>query len=210
MPVGEYPILEIVIKQLKAHGFEQITLAVGHLSELIRSYFGDGSRFGVKIDYSRESRPLGTMGPVSLIEGLDDTFLVMNGDVLTTLNYSSVVRFHRRNKAVATIATRERAIELGYGVIETDRGNRITNYIEKPTLNYRVSMGVYVFEPSVLRYVPKNRFMNVPDLVLRLLRKGERVMSYPTRAYWLDIGIPQEYEQAMRDFERDPKKFLPD
>jgi len=209
MPIGDYSILEVVIRQLKAHGFKRITMAVGYLSELIRAYLGDGKKLGIPIDYSFEEKPLGTMGPISLIDGLDDTFLVMNGDILTTLDYSAFVRFHKRSSAIASIATHRRKVNIAYGVIETDDEHRITNYTEKPALHYRVSMGIYLFEPEVLRYMKRNSYLNLPDLVLRLVSKGEKVMSYHSDAYWLDIGIPEEYAKAIEDFEKNPAEFLP-
>jgi NDP-mannose synthase len=153
VPLGERPILEIVIRQLAAQGFRHLTLAVGYMADLIRAYFGDGARFGVKIDYSYEPRPLGTAGPLALIDVLTDTFLMMNADVLTDLDYTALLEFHRAQGGVATVGAYEREVQIDLGVIIKDGRHRIADYVEKPTTSHLVSMGVYVFEPEVLDYV---------------------------------------------------------
>ena len=210
MPLGDMPIMEIVIRQLERYHFNEITLAVGYLAELIMAYFDDGSRFGVHIRYSKEEQPLGTAGPLPLIPGLDETFLVMNGDVLTTLDFGELYRHHRQNGAIATIAMHERSAKINLGVIESDETNRIIGYIEKPTYHYRVSMGLYIFEPRVLDYIPRGERLDFPDLVLQLLEAGERVMGYPYDGYWLDIGRPDDYAQATDEFEQLRNLFLPE
>lgn len=210
MPIGDVPILEIVVRQLKYYGISDIVMAVGHLAELLMAYFGDGSRFGVQISYSRETYPLGTAGPLALIPGLDETFLVMNGDVLTTLDYRALIAYHRANGSVATIASHRRDARIDLGVIQTDATGRITDYIEKPVYHYLVSMGIYVFEPAVLRQIEPGQRLDFPDLVLRLLAAGERVQSYLFDGYWLDIGRPDDYSQATAEFEQLRKQFLPD
>lgn len=210
MPIGDVPILEIVVRQLKYYGISDIVMAVGHLAELLMAYFGDGSRFGVQISYSRETNPLGTAGPLALIPGLDETFLVMNGDVLTTLDYRALIAHHRANGSVATIASHRRDVRIDLGVIQTDATGRITDYIEKPSYHYLVSMGIYVFEPAVLRQIEPGQRLDFPDLVLRLLAAGERVQSYLFDGYWLDIGRPDDYSQATAEFEQLRKQFLPD
>lgn len=209
MPLGDTPILEVVVHQLRRHGFDDIIMAVGHLAELIMAYFNDGRRFGVRISYSKEETPLGTAGPLALIPGLDETFLVMNGDVLTTLDYGELVRYHHRSGAIATIAMHERAVRIDLGVIESDEANRVIGYIEKPTYQYRVSMGIYVFDPRVLRYIPRGERLDFPDLVLKLLAAGEQVMGYPYDGYWLDIGRADDYAQAAEEFARLRSQFLP-
>jgi NDP-sugar pyrophosphorylase family protein len=210
MPIDDVPILEVVVRQLRHHGICDMTMAVGHLAELLMAYFGDGSRFGVRIGYSRETEPLGTAGPLALIPGLDDTFLVMNGDVLTTLDYRALVAHHRATGSVATIASHQRDAKIDLGVIQTDASGRITDYIEKPVYHYLVSMGIYVFEPAVVRHIVQGQRLDFPDLVLRLLAAGERVQSYAFDGYWLDIGRPDDYGQATVEFERLRKQFLPD
>jgi len=197
MPVGDMPILEIIIRQLKLHNFDEIILAVGHLAELITTYFGDGSRFNLKIKYSREDKPLGTAGPLSLLKDeLEDTFLVMNGDILTTLDYSKLIEFHKKSEAVATVALNRRDVYIDFGVVKTDDKSNIVEYIEKPILQYLVSMGIYVFEPRVLEYIPSNTRFDFPDLVRKLIDSGEIVKGYIYDGFWLDIGRPEDYEKA--------------
>lgn len=203
MPVGDKPILEIIVRQLKLHGIDEIVMAVGHLAELIMTFFGDGSKFGLKIKYSREDKPLGTAGPLSLLKDeLTETFLVMNGDILTTLNYSDLIEYHKKNKAIATIALNKRDVYIDFGVVELDEDSNIADYIEKPTLHYLVSMGIYVFEPKVLKYIPNNKKFDFPDLVKRLISAGEKVKGYIYDGYWLDIGRPEDYERACNEIDK--------
>lgn len=201
MPVGDMPILEILLRQMKRAGINEAILTVGHLAELLHAFFGTGSRLGMQICYSYEDHPLGTAGPLSLIRGLDDTFFVTNGDVLTNLDFKALLDFHFRSGGTATIAMHARKVKIDLGVIQRDGGNRITGYIEKPTYEFHVSMGIYVFEPHVLRYIPSNEYLDFPDLVLRLIKNGERVVGYPFEGYWQDLGRPDDYEQAIVEFE---------
>ncbi len=210
MPLGEMPIVEVVLRQLAANGFEEVTLAVGYLAELMMAYCGDGSKFGLRVRYSREEQPLGTAGPLALVEGLDDTFLVMNGDVLTTLDMQAMLAQHRANGAVATIATHQRRQQINYGIIESDDNSRVTAYIEKPVHHYQVSMGVYVLEPSVLTRVASGEYLDLPDLVRQLMADGQHVMAYPFDGYWLDIGRHDDYEQAVEEFEAMQAQLLPE
>jgi NDP-sugar pyrophosphorylase family protein len=200
VPIGGMPVLEIVIRQLKANGFHRITLAVGYMADLIKAYFQDGSRWGVKIDYSYEPQPLGTAGPLRLIEGLEETFLVMNADILTNLNYQELIGYHREHGGVATIGAFERQVRIDLGVIVTDGRRRITDYIEKPTQNYLVSMGVYIFEPRVLDFLAGNGYLDFPDLVKRLLAADLPVCFHPFSGYWLDIGRHEDYYKAAEEF----------
>lgn len=208
MPLGDIPILEVVVRQLRRYGFDEVTMAVGYLAELIRAYFGDGSRFGVRIRYSKEETPLGTAGPLALIPGLDEPFLVMNGDVLTTLDFGALYRYHCQSDSIATIAMHKRSVKIDLGVIESDESNRIVGYIEKPTYNYKVSMGVYIFDPRVLGHIPSGERLDFPDLVLQLLASGERVLGYPYDGYWLDIGRSDDYAKAVEEFEQLRSRFL--
>jgi NDP-mannose synthase len=208
MPVDDMPILEIVIRQLARHGFSDLTLAVGHLSELIMAYFGDGSKFNVHLSYSHEDQPLGTAGPIALVPDLKDTFLVMNGDLLTTVDHSSMLNYHRERKSMATVACYQRDVKIDLGVLEVDPDNWVANYIEKPTYHYKVSMGIYLFEPAVLEYIPKNQHLDLPELVIRLMTEGHKVNTYNFDGYWLDIGRPDDYEQAITEFSKNREKFL--
>ena len=202
VPIGGMPVLEIVIRQLKVNGFHRITLAVGYLADLIKAYFQDGSKWGVTIDYSCEAQPLGTAGPLSLIAGLKETFLVMNADILTNMDYQGLIRCHREQGGVATIGAFERQVRIDLGVIVSNGNHRITDYIEKPTHTYLVSMGVYIFEPRVLEFLPEQGHMDFPDLVKRLLEANLPVNYCPFSGYWLDIGRHEDYRQAAEEFEQ--------
>ena len=202
VPVGDRPILEIIIGQLRHYGITEIVMAVGHLAELIEAYFGDGSKFGVQIHYSREREPLGTAGPLGLIDGLEETFLVMNGDLLTTLDYSRLVAHHNDTGALCTIAMYRREVQVTLGVMEVDSRHKLLDYIEKPTYEYNVSMGAYVFDPQVLEHIAPSEYVDFPDLIKRLLRSGAYVAGYPFDGYWLDIGRHDDYAQAMEEFEK--------
>lgn len=208
MPIGDMPILEIVIRQLARYGFTGITLAVGHLAELVMAYCGDGSKFGVRIDYSREEQPLGTAGPIALIPNLQETFLVMNGDLLSTLDYSAMWRHHRERGAMATLASYRRDIKIDLGVIEAEDG-WVKDYIEKPTYHYAVSTGIYIFEPRILDYIERGSHLDLPELVLRLLAENQKVNIYNFDGYWLDIGRHDDYETAMEEFAAHRTDFLP-
>ncbi|MGB1110782.1 MAG: nucleotidyltransferase family protein [Gammaproteobacteria bacterium] len=210
MPIGDMPILEVVIRQLKHAGVTHITMAVGHLAELLQAFFGDGSKFGIRIDYSMEDQPLGTAGPLTLIDDLSDTFLVMNGDVLTTLDYAHLIQTHKDSGAVATVATHEREVRIDFGVLQMDEDNTLTEYVEKPTLPYRVSMGVYVFDAQILSRLKKGEYFDFPDLVKLLIAEGSPVKAYPFNGYWLDIGRHDDYGIAMDEFEARRKEFLVD
>jgi len=210
MPVGEMPILEIVLRQLKYFGFDDVSLAVGYLAELLMAYCGDGSKYGLKINYSREEKPLGTAGPLSLIPDLDKTFLVMNGDLLTTLDYQKMYQFHRERGAIATLAAYKREVKIDLGVIETEEDNWVKDYIEKPTYTYFVSSGVYIFEPDVLKFITPHRHLDLPELVLYLKSQGNPVNVYHFNGYWLDIGRHDDYEVAVQEFLAHRDKFLPE
>lgn len=207
LPIGDLPILEILLRQMKRDGVDEVILTVGHLAHLLQSFFLDGEQFGLRIHYSYEEQPLGTAGPLSLVQGLDDSFLVANGDILTNLQIDALIECHRQSGAIATIATHQRQVKIDLGVIQIDgsvpgtTGNHITNYIEKPVYPLLISMGIYVFEPRILSYIPYNQYLDFPDLVLRLIEAGEQVVSYPFDGYWQDLGRPDDYEKAVHDFE---------
>jgi NDP-sugar pyrophosphorylase family protein len=208
MPIGDMPILEVVLRQLRAAGIDRVTMAVGHLAELLRAFFGGGERLGLQIDYSLEEEPLGTVGPLNAIAGLDQTFLMMNGDVLTTLDYGALVAQHQASGGLMSIATYRRTVKVDFGVIETDSSNALVGYSEKPTLDYQVSMGIYVMEPGVLPYVARHKRLDLPDLVRMLITDGRTVMAYPFAGYWLDIGRPDDYARAIEEFESRRDQFL--
>jgi len=208
MPIEEYPILEIIIKQLSYFGVQEITLAVGHLKELIQAFFNDGKKWSVKISYSMEEKPLGTAAPLKLLESLEDNFLVMNGDVLTNLNFRKFFEYHLKNKAYCTIAMYRKPVKIDLGVIKTDDKNFLYDYIEKPTLDYQVSMGVYAFKKEVLEYIPTNKYLDFPSLIHILLKDKKKVAGYPFQGYWLDIGRPDDYSTAIEVYEKHKSEFL--
>jgi len=201
MPVGDKPILETVIERLRDAGIRDILITTGHLSELIRVFFGDGHKFGVNIRYSIEDQPLGTAGPIRLLKDeLNEDFLVMNGDVLTDLSYSNISEYHKDNMNVATIGTVKRNVNIDFGVVKFDEANNYVSWSEKPTIEHLVSMGVYVFSPKALDFLPDNSFFNLPDFIQKLHDSKEKVMGYIHKGYWLDIGRPDDYEKACEDF----------
>ena len=209
MPIGDMPILEVILRQMKIAGICEVVLTVGHLSELLRAFFQDGHQWGLQIEYSYEKYPLGTAGPLALIDDLDDTFLVANGDVLTTLHFDDLINFHKEKGATATIAVHHRNVKIDLGVIQWDGSPQIKGYIEKPSYDYCVSMGIYVFEPQVLAYIPRSQYLDFPDLVLKLIAAGEKVLGYEYEGYWQDLGRPDDYETATQDFEKMRAQFLP-
>ena len=203
MPVGDRAILEIVLRQLAGAGFDDVTLAVGHLGHLIRAVVGDGRANGTSIRYHDEDRALGTAGPLATIPGLGGTFLMLNGDVLTTLDFRALVEAHQQAGNALTIATHHRTVRADYGVLRTDGAvadtRRVTGYEEKPEMSYTVSMGVYVLEPEAVARVPAGAYFDLPDLVLALLADGAAVGAYAFDGYWLDIGREDDYRRAQAD-----------
>jgi NDP-sugar pyrophosphorylase family protein len=212
LPIGDRPILEIIVAQLREAGIEEIVMATGYLSGLIEAFFGDGSVHGIPITYAREDRALGTAGPLTGIDGLDDSFLLMNGDVLTDPLYEPLLATHRSAGALATVATHPQEVEIDYGVVElgqaVDGTRRISAIREKPRHRYQVSMGIYAFEPRVLDYVDRERRMDFPELIERLLEDGQLVASYEHHGYWADIGQVHDLEAAVQEFERDAERFM--
>lgn len=210
MPIGDMPILEVLLRQMKQAGIGEVVLTVGHLSHLLQTFFQDGSEWGLHISYSHEAAPLGTAGPLSLIDGLDSTFLVTNGDVLTTLHLQDLLSFHKSQGGIATIAVHKRQVKIDLGVVQWNGSNTLSGYIEKPSYDYTVSMGIYVFEPDVMQYIPHNQYLDFPDLVLKMIAAGEKVSGYTFDGYWMDLGRPDDYAQAAEDFIRMRTEFLPE
>jgi NDP-sugar pyrophosphorylase family protein len=213
MPIGNLSILEILVKQLAAYGFNDITLCVGYLSHLIQAVLTNGVSTNSKITYVHEPEPLGTAGPLSLVDGLDSTFLAMNGDVLTTLDYGELVRHHRESGNALTIAAHKRASLIDYGVLHLDAATNgaacrtVQAYEEKPQIPHVVSMGVYAIEPRTLDYIPRGEYFDFPDLVQALLRAGESVGAFLFDGLWLDIGRHEDYEQAVAIWEQEKHHF---
>lgn len=208
MPIGGVAILDLVLRRIASAGFGPVTISVGHLAELIRAYVGDGSRYGIPIELRQETEPLGTAGPLALVPGLDRTFLLTNGDVLTDLDFGRLLDVHRAHGGAATIAAMRRAIRIESGVLETDAHGRLVAYTEKPSIETIVSLGIYLLEPEVLRWIDAGERLDLPELVARLLDAGRRVQCYFHEGHWFDIGCEAEYREAVELFERDPGVFL--
>jgi len=206
LPVGDCAILDVVVRQLRNDGFDDLTFAVGYLAHLIRAVFSDGSGHDVSIAYHEEKVPLGTAGALATVEGLDETFLAMNGDVLTALDYGELYRTHQASGNLLTIATHRRVVSTDYGVIHvngsTGETSQVTGYEEKPEIPYVVSMGVYVAEPEILSFIPEGEHFDVPELVVSLLEAGKPVGSYLYEGFWLDIGRHDDYELAIAEYEQ--------
>jgi len=209
VPVGDLSIVEIVLRQLAARGFERATIAIGHLGHLIRAVVGEGPQWGIEVDYVLEDAPLGTMGPVvAILDRLPDQFLVLNGDVLTDLDYAQVLRRHSESDAAITIATYQRKVDIDFGVLDVEAG-RVVGFHEKPTLDYAVSMGVYGLSRSTLESYTAGEPLGFDELVQHLLAAGAVVASFPFDGYWLDIGRPEDYDQANADFPAIRSTLLP-
>lgn len=201
MPVGgEMPILEVIVRQLARAGFARLTLAVNHKATLLRAFFGDGAEWGIHIDYSLEPEPLSTIGPLTLLEDLPEHFLVMNGDLLCDLDYGAFLRDHVAAEAAVSVATCERTVHSDFGVIETDASHRIIGFLEKPVYRLQVSTGVYALARSVIERLPKGRPYGFDTLMLDSIRAGRPARAVPFAGYWLDIGRPEDFERAQREF----------
>jgi NDP-mannose synthase len=209
MPVGEYPILEVILRQLAAQGFDRVTLAVNYQAEIVRAFCGDGSRWGIAIDYSLETMPLSTIAPLRLIGDLPENFLLMNGDVLTDLPMRKFYEEHVSQNRQFTIAASERTQVVDYGVLHA-REDRLIGFEEKPKFPYLVSMGVYVVDRSVLERVPAGQKYGFDDLMLDMLAKNEPVHIERHAGYWLDIGRVDDYMRAVDEFDVWRKQLLPD
>ncbi len=204
VPVGERPILELILRQLARDGFSEVDFCVGHLGELIKAYFAE-SKFkpdAMELRYHWEDEPLGTAGALHLLGEPTGDLLVMNGDILTTLDYGDLMTHHRESRAALTIATYLKDVEISLGIVEGE-ASEVTDYVEKPTLHYEVSMGIYVYSPRAFLQIPRERF-DFPDLVLKLIAAGESVSKYRFDGPWYDIGTPVEHELATAAFEADP------
>jgi NDP-sugar pyrophosphorylase family protein len=208
MPIGDMPVVEVIIRQLRAAGFNRVVLAVGYLPDLFRALIGDGERMGGPVEFVREEKPLGTAGALGLISGLDSDFLLINGDTLTNMNYRAFMEYHRKHGAIATIATQCRQNPVDYGVLEIGDDQQLMRYIEKPVQTYHVSMGVNAFRTEVLQYVQRDRYLDVPQLMQALMDNGQPVQCYQSDCFWLDIGRPADYEKALEVFEQRRAEFL--
>jgi NDP-sugar pyrophosphorylase family protein len=210
LPLGDVPILDVVISQLAQAGFTRVVLTLGHMAYLLSASYGSGERFGVKIEYVTEVEPLGTAGSLRMIKDLDGDFLVMNGDILTTINFKDIFEKHVSQRAWGTIAISRREVKIDYGVIEMTEDSMLLDYVEKPTIPYAVSMGINVLSNKCLDFIPPNGKFDMPQLMLAIKKAGEPVQCYDSDCYWQDIGRFDDYQQASADFVADPARFLPD
>ncbi|TWH59726.1 Nucleoside-diphosphate-sugar pyrophosphorylase involved in lipopolysaccharide biosynthesis/translation initiation factor 2B, gamma/epsilon subunits (eIF-2Bgamma/eIF-2Bepsilon) [Desulfitobacterium sp. LBE] len=208
VPVGDYPILEIIIRQLSKKGFKRVIITVNHQADLIKTYFGTGDKWGVNIEYSLENKPLGTMGPLKNITNLPDNFIVMNGDILTDLDYGVLLDNHIKRKSIYTISAFRREHNVDYGVLNLDDNNLLTGFEEKPKLQYTVSMGIYAVSRDVLKYIPKDEYFGFDTLMLKLIESNEKVRVDVFTGYWLDIGRPEDYQKATDDFDEKKGYFI--
>ena len=207
MPIGDFPIIEVVIRQLRKSGFKDITIAVNHQAEIICAYFGDGRKFGLNISYSHESEPLGTMGPLKLIQNLPENFLVMNGDILTDLNFEAFYDDHSSSGSVFTISSYERTEQVDYGVLEVDNSSNLLRFTEKPRNKYLVSMGIYMLNRKLIDNFPPHSY-GFDNLMHDLIAKEERVRVKIHNGYWLDIGRPDDYMRAIEEFDSMKDVFI--
>jgi NDP-sugar pyrophosphorylase family protein len=213
MPLGDMPILELLLRRLKLAGITQVVLAVNHLSHLIEAFFGDGGRFGVSLAYSREDKPLGTAGPLAaVIDQLDEAFVLTNGDLLTTLDVRRMVEAHRAGGHDATIGIYEREVKIDFGLVEVDAAMRLTGFREKPSLKHWVSMGVYVLSREAVRpFLAQGTFLDMPTLLMQMADAGKRVACHhEPGCFWLDIGRPDDFAAAQAMVDENRHRFLPE
>jgi NDP-sugar pyrophosphorylase family protein len=208
LPVGDFPILDILIQQLVNSGVQRIVLTLGHMAPLFKAYVGNGKYGHVQIDYLIEDEPLGTAGPLRLIQDLDENFLVLNGDLLTTLDFDAFLRFHMERRAWGSIAVNQRKVHIDYGVVRPTEDGRLKEYDEKPTLSYSVSMGINALSKGCVDFIPASGRFDMPDLMMAMKKAGRPVFCYETDCYWQDIGRFDDYEQATADFTQAPSRFL--
>jgi NDP-sugar pyrophosphorylase family protein len=212
MPLGEenpMPILEVVLRQLGRFGFDDVTIITGYLREFIETFVGDGHRFGTKVDYRRELTPLGTAGGLCLLERPKEPVLVLNGDILTTLNFADLFKFHKKGGAAATIASYPREVRVDFGVLEfANEPHILTGYKEKPEYKFEVSMGLYVLSPVAWDFITPGQPLQMPELLEDMRHSGLPIHCFKQACYWLDIGRHDDYSTANEIFEARRAQFL--
>jgi NDP-sugar pyrophosphorylase family protein len=211
LPVGEKPILEIICRQLAQAGFTRVSLSLGYMSDYFKTFLAQqrALRRLISIDFVEETEPTGTAGSLASIPDLNGDFLVMNGDVLTNLNYAALMDYHRETKSLVTIAAHRKLHKIDLGVLELNAQNEVTGYIEKPTVHHTVSMGVYVYNAAALKFIEPKEYLDFPNLVLRLIKNGHRVCAFPNDAFWLDLGRHEDLLEATKIFASREAEFLP-
>jgi|SRR5271157_861905 len=210
MPLGDMPVMELLLRQLRRAGVTEAFVAVNHLRHLIEAFFGDGSRMGLRLNYTLEDKPLGTAGAIaSVIDQLGDQFIMANGDLLTSLDIAGMMRFHAKTGAHATMGVYPREVKIEFGLIEVDEEMRMRAYREKPSYQHLVSMGIYVLDSAHVRpHIEPGAYLDMPDLLLRMAAAGSDVRCFRDDCFWLDIGRPDDFARAQEIYEKDPTVFL--
>jgi NDP-sugar pyrophosphorylase family protein len=208
VPLGDKPIIEILLRKLSAMGFRKATICTGYLGELLMAVCGDGSKFGLAIDYVHEESPLGTAGPLSLVNAKSDPVVVMNGDLLTTMLITRMVDSHVSAEADATIALFKRDVPIDFGVIDSDDHGRFLGYREKPVFHFEVSMGIYVLSQQVIKGIKADQYLDMPDLIRGIQGRGGKVNCYREDCFWLDIGRMDDYARAQDEYTSNESAFL--
>jgi NDP-mannose synthase len=208
MPIGEFSILEIIIRQLAYYGFDRVTLSINDRSEIIRAFLGDGKKWNIKIDYSLESQPLGTMGPLKIIKDLPDNFLIMNGDILTDLNFAEFYNYHIKQRNIFTVSAYEKKLKLELGVLNIGPDNKLKGFQEKPMISHNVSMGIYMVNKAAVKLIPAKEVYGFDTLMLDLIKRHNPAGAKIFKGHWLDIGTPQDYAQAIEQFDELKTLFL--
>ncbi|MCA9401372.1 MAG: NTP transferase domain-containing protein [Candidatus Omnitrophica bacterium] len=208
VPLGDMPIAEIIIRQLKKSGITRIAISTGHLAELMRAYFGDGKKWGVQISYVYEDKPLGTAGALKLIKSIAPSFLVINGDTLTNLSFKQLLAKHKEHNKMATITIKQRVVKTDFGVIQFDRRGLLKNYIEKPEHKSYVSLGINVFKRKALEYIKKNESLGMPEFMLRIKEKGNNVYCFKTTCDWFDLGRVEDLQRGQDYWEANKSRFI--
>ncbi len=209
LPIGDMPILEVILQQLADAGVSRVVITLRHMMHLFAPIIGDGSRWGLQVEYCFEDEPLGTAGSIRMVKDLDEDFLVMNGDLLTTLDYSELFQTHLSGKAWGTIALHKREVKIDYGIVKTTEDGLLSEYIEKPTHYDYVSMGIYVLSRNCLEFIPESGKFDMPQLMMTMQRAGKTIVCYKTNCYWQDIGRFDDYQKASEDFLSDSSRFIP-
>jgi NDP-mannose synthase len=208
VPLDDKPILEILLSRLKSFQFNKITLCTGYMAEMIMMFCEDRKKFGLDISFSREESPLGTVGPLGTIENLTDPFIVMNGDLLTTLNLDKMLSFHQKQNADLTLGVYQRDVKIDFGVVESNQNDEFTGFKEKPVYHFEVSMGINILSKSVMKYVKPGVYLDMPDLIMKVHENGGRVCCYREDCFWLDIGRMDDYALAQEHFVKNKEMLM--
>lgn len=207
VPIGDTPILKIILNRLKKFGFKDVVISTGYMGEMVKSLV-ESMKLPLRINFLAEKIPLGTAGSLSLLSDFNEDLLVMNGDLLTTLNLSNIYKFHQKNKATATIGVFTREVNIDFGVIKVGKDNSFKNYIEKPSLELDVSMGINIFSPKIRKYLKFEESLGIPDLILRLDKNKEKIVCYREKCKWLDIGREYDYNLATEEFKNNAAEYI--